>query len=206
VDLEPDRFDPIVAKSPVKVCPCSQVSSLIRADDLQTQASGITKTSPVHVRRLVESEPRQFEMNPDNGEPPEDGIHSLPLPRPIMVRMPVGVLPEELFGVSEGMEGIAQSTPTTLRCGPHQSEQTTFRKPKVTFATTLFKGKETVRSVQNDVTPRSGALRGSIFEDDVFGMNSAWKRTPAKVLDKHSTLIGVRGFALIRYNEERSRC
>jgi len=64
------------------------------------------------------------------------------------------------------------------------------RKPRVTFATSPFKERVGAGPVQNDITPRSGAQRRTIFEDDMFGANGAWKRTPAKA-DKDSALIGV---------------
>jgi len=81
-----------------------------------------------------------------------------------------------------------------------------FRKPKVTFATGQFKEKERARTVQNETTPRSGAQRRSIFEDDVFGMNSARKRSPVKSSEKHATLIEVWScLALIQCSRGRPR-
>lgn len=136
---------------------------------------------------------RPLEMNPDDGESSEDGIRGFMLPQPIMGRMsPVGIsTPKERLETGVGRDVTAQSTPATLPRGQHQAGEMTFRKPRVTFATTPFKEK-TVRSVRNETTPRNGAQRRTIFEGDVFGTNSAWKRTPAKSSDKHSALIKVR--------------
>ena len=81
-----------------------------------------------------------------------------------------------------------------------------FRKPKVTFATGQFKEKEAVRTVQNETTPRGGAQRRSIFEEDMFGTNSAWKRPPAKSSEKHATLVEVWSrLTLIQCMRGRSR-
>jgi len=82
----------------------------------------------------------------------------------------------------------------------------TFRKPKVTFATGHFKEKEAIRTIHNETTPRSGAQRRSIFEEDMFGTNSAWKRSPAKSSEKHATLIEVWScLTLIQCGRGRSR-
>ena len=111
------------------------------------------------------------------------------LPQPAIDRIPVDTsTPKEHLEVSGGMDGTAQSTPTTLSRGPRQVGRMMLRKPKVTFAATPFE----IRPVQNEATPRSGAQRRSIFEGDTFGTNSARDRTPAKDSDKHSALIKVR--------------
>jgi hypothetical protein len=197
MDLEPDGFDPIVTKPPIEVYSHFQVSTLIRAEEaLQIRPGEIVETPPLLVRKLVEPEElRPLEINPDDGESPMGG--GFTLPQPIMDRMPVDIpTPIERLQIGTRMAAIAQSTPTALPRGQQQSVQTTFRKPKVTFATTPFEERETVRPVQNDMTPRSGAQRRTIFEDDMFGTNHARKRTPSKA-DKHSALIGVRFLALI---------
>jgi hypothetical protein len=206
MDLEPDRFDPIVAKSPMKVYSCFQVSALIRADSLQVQTDGIRIISPLRVRELVEpGGPRLFEINPDDGESPEGGIHDFMLPQPITDRMP-GTSPlKESLRMRAGMGVIAQSTPTTLPRGQQQFGQAAFRKPKVTFAATPFKEKETVRSGPNEVTPGGGTRRRTIFEDDLFGTKSAWKRTPEKGPEKHAALIGVRKLGLTLHSGGHSR-
>lgn len=147
----------------------------------------------MRVREPVELEElRQLEMKPDNGEPSEGGTCGLTLRQPIMDRILVGIsTPRERPWTSAGMDGTAQSTPAALPRGPRQVGQMPYGKQRVTFATTPFK-EETVRSAQGAVTPRSGAQRRTIFEEDFFGMNSAWKRTPANDSDKHSALIEVR--------------
>jgi len=81
-----------------------------------------------------------------------------------------------------------------------------FRKPKVTFATGQLKEKGVVRAVHNETTPKSGAQRRSIFEEDMFGTHSAWKRPPAKSSEKHATLIEVWScLTLIQCSGGRSR-
>ncbi|KAF9648425.1 hypothetical protein BDM02DRAFT_2277222 [Thelephora ganbajun] len=176
MDVEPDKSDPIVAESPMKVQTVGSVTAL-----------------PARIRELAElEEPHPLEMNPDDGESLEGGIRGFAPLQPIMDRMPVGIsTPKERLGVSAGKEATVQSTPAMLPRGPQQTGQMTFRKPKVTFATTPFKETEAVRSVQSEITPRSGVQRRTIFEDDVFGTNGAWKLTPAKNSDKHFALIGV---------------
>lgn len=167
---------------------------MIRTKNSQIPTSGITKASPARTREYVEPEElRPLEVNPDDGEPPENGIHGLTPPQPIMDRMPLGIsTPKELSWANVGMDVARQSTPATLLRGPQQAGQMTFRKPKVTFATTPFKEKEAVRAFQNEATPRNGTQRRTIFEDDLFGTNGAWKRTPVKDSDKHSGLVEVR--------------
>lgn len=145
------------------------------------------------IRKLVEPEKlRPLEMNPDGGESSEDGVHGFTLPQPIMNRMLVGVAtPKERLEIGARMDVSGESTPATLPRRLQQVGQMPLRKPKVTFATSSFKGKEAVRSLQNESTPRSGGQQRSIFEDNVFGIAGAWKRTPAKDSDKHSALVGV---------------
>ena len=198
MDLEPDRFDPIVTRSPIEVHSRFQVSTLIRADASQIRPGGIVETSPVRVRKLFEpEEPRPLEINPGGGEYPMDG--SFTLAQPMADRMPVDIpTPIERLRISAGLGAIAQSTPSTLSRGPQQSVQVSSRKPRVTFATSPFKEMVGAGPVQNDITPRSGAQRRTIFEDDMLGTNGAWKRTPAKA-DKDSALIGVRNWALIHW-------
>lgn len=131
-------------------------------------------------------------MNPDNGESSEGGIRGFILPQPIIHRIPVGIsAPRERLGIDVGLDGAAQSTPATLPRGLRQVGEMTSRKAKVTFATTPFEEGEAVRAIQNEATPRNGARRKTIFEDDVFGTSSAWKRSPAKNPNKHSALIEV---------------
>lgn len=198
IGLDPDSFDPIVAKSPMKVYSCFQVSALIRADSFRIQDGRTKKILPVRVRELVEPEkPRLLEINPDYGESPEGGIHNFMLPQPIMDRMSVDVsTPKESLRIRTGMEVMAQSTPATLPREKQQLGRATLRKPKVTFATP-FTEKEAVRSGPNDGAPGSGTRRRTIFEDDLLGTKGAWKRTPEKGPEKHSALIGVRGFPSI---------
>jgi len=132
-------------------------------------------------------------MNPDNGESSEDGIHAFMPPQPIIHRMPVGVsTPRERLGTGAGMNVTAQSTPATLPRGSQQVGQMTSRKVKVTFAATPFEERELARVIQNEATPRNGAQRRTIFEEDAFGTNNARKRTPAKNSNKHSALVEVR--------------
>jgi hypothetical protein len=148
----------------------------------------------VDTRELVEPEELcPLEMNPDNGESPECGIQDFVLPQPILHRMAVGIsTPRKHLGIGADMDVTAQSTPATLPRGPRQMGQTTSRKAKVTFATTPFKENEAVRVVQSEATPRNGAQRRTIFEDDAFGTSSVWKRTPVKNSNKHSDLVEVR--------------
>lgn len=155
-----------------------------------------------HPRELAEPEElRRLEINPDDGETSEGGIDSFTLPQPIMNRMLVGIsTPKERLEINAGVEVNAQSTRATMPRGQQQAERMTFRKPKVTFATTPFEEKEASRPVQNETTPRTGVRRRTIFEDDVFGVDSAWKRAPAKSPDKHTALIEVRsrfGFSVV---------
>ena len=153
----------------------------------------------MRVRELVDSDDtRPLEINPDDGGCPEAGFHSFVLPQPIMDRMPVDIsTPKEWLRNCADMDVIAQSTPTGLPRGPQRLAQMASRKPKVTFATTPFTEKEAARLVQDRVTPRSGAQRRTIFEDDMFGTSSARRQAPTKGSDKHSALIGVRGMTLI---------
>jgi len=149
----------------------------------------------MHIRGLaVAEEPRPLEMNPDDGGSSEGGIPAFTLSQPIIDRMSVGIsTPQEHLGIRVGMETNAQSTPATLPRGQQQAGYMTFRKPKVTFATTPSKGKA-VHYVQDEITPRGGAQRRTIFEGDAFGTNSAWKRMPATSSGEHSALIGVRSW------------
>ena len=151
---------------------------------------------PAHTREFAEPEElRRLEINPDDGESSEGGIDSFALPQSIMNRMPVGIsTPKGRLEIGAGVEVTAQSTPATLPRGQQQAERMTFRKPKVTFATTPFKEKEVFRPVQNEDTPRGGVQRRTIFEDDPFGTNGAWKKTPAKSPDKHTALVEVRSW------------
>lgn len=150
--------------------------------------------SPVRVREFVEpDETRLLEINPDDGESPEDGIRDFMLPQPIMDRISVDIPPpKESLWIRTGMGMIEQSTPTTLPRGPPQLGLAANKKPKVTFADTPFKEKEVVRSGQNEITPGSGPRRRTIFEDGMFGTKGAWKRAPEKGPEKHSALVGVR--------------
>lgn len=196
MDLEPDRLDPIVTESQTKVHSSFEVSTLIRADYLQIQAGGITKISPVRVREPVEAEElRPPEMNRSDGESPEGGTHNFTMTQLLMDPMPVDIpTPKGRSGINAGFASTAQSTPATLPRGPQHLGQMSLRKPRVTFATTPLKGKGVARPAQSGITPRSGAQRRTIFEGDVFGTNSAWKRLPSWSSDKHSTLVGVRAF------------
>ena len=147
-------------------------------------------------------------MNPEDGGNSEgDGIRGFTPPQPIMNRIPVGILtPRERLGINAGTKVTMESTPATLSRGQQQGGQIVFRKPKVTFATGQFKEKEAVRTVQNETTPRGGAQRRSIFEEDMFGTNSAWKRPPAKSSEKHATLVEVWSrLTLIQCMRGRSR-
>jgi len=148
----------------------------------------------MHIRELtVAEESRPLEMNPDDGESSEGGIHGFTLSQPITDRMSVDIpTPQERLGTMVGMKANAQSTPPTLPRGQQQAGYVTFRKPKVTFATTPSKGKDAVHYVQDEITPRGGAQRRTIFEGDVFGTNSAWRRMPAASSGEHSALTEVR--------------
>ena len=209
MDVEPYRSDPVVATSPMKVHSCSQLSGVIRTDNSQIQTSGITKASPVHIRELAKPEKlRPLDTNPEDGGPSEGGgIRGFTPPQPIMNRMPVRIsTPMERLEINTGIKVTMQSTPATLPHRQQQPGQGMVKKPKVTFATGQFKEKEAVRAVQNETTPRSGAQRRSIFEDDMFGTNSAGKRSPAKNSEKHATLIEVWScLTLIQCNRGRSR-
>ena len=194
MDVEPYRFDPTVAKSPTEVYSYSNFSSLIHADDSWVQIDWITKASTMRIRELPEpSELCPLEKNPGDGQPPEaGGIRGFTPPQPIMNRMPVGIsTPTERLEISAGPEVTAQSTPATLPRGRQQAGRITFGKQKVTFATSPLE-KGSVRFAQNEITPRSGVQRRTIFEDDVLGANSGWGRSPAKSSEKHSALVGVR--------------
>ena len=208
MDVEPHGSDPVVAMSPMKVCSCSQLSGVIRADDSQSQTGGIIKASPVRIRELAGSEElRPLETNPEDGRSSEgSGIRGFTPPQSIMNRFPVGIsTPRERLEIGTGMKVTMQSTPATLPRGQQQAGQM-FRKPKVTFATGQLKEKEGVRTVQNETTPRSGAQRRSIFEEDMFGTSSAWKRPYAKSSEKHANLIEVWScLTLIQCNRGRSR-
>lgn len=151
------------------------------------------KASPMRARERVEPEELfPLEMNPENGESSEDWIHDFVPPQPIIHRMPVGVsTPRERLETGADMNVTAQSTPVTLPRGSQQMGQMTSRKAKVTFAATPFEERELVRVIQNEATPRNGAQRRTIFEEDAFGTNSARKRTPAKNSNKHSALVEV---------------
>lgn len=159
----------------------------------------------MRVREPVEpEEPCLLEINPEDGGSPEGGIHSFMLPEPIMEQMAVGISPpNESLRMKADMDVIAQSTPRILPRGTQRFGQVTHRKPKVTFATP-FKEREAVRPGPNDITPGGGARRRTIFEDDVLGTKSAWKRTPEKSPEKHTALIGVRGLASILGDRGRS--
>ena len=148
----------------------------------------------MHTRELVEPEElRPLEMNPDNGESSEGWIQGSTLPQPIMHRIPIDIsTPREHLGIDADIDVTAQSTPPTLPRGPRQMGQMPFRKARVTFAATPFEEKEAARVFQGEATPRNGAQRKTIFEDDMFGTNGAWKRTPTKNSNKHSALVGVR--------------
>jgi len=161
----------------------------------------------VRSRMLVESEElRPLEMNIDVGGSSEDGIHGFTLPQPIMDRMPIGVSTlKERLEISAGVDVTGQSTPATLPRKMQQAGQMPFRKAKVTFATTPLKGKEEIRSLQNESTPRSGGQQRSIFEDNMFGTTGAWKRTPAKDADKHSALVEVRAWLCFCVTEKARR-
>jgi len=162
----------------------------------------------VRIREFAKPEGlRPLETNPEDGGSSEGGgICGFTPPQPITNRIPVGIsTPRERLEISTGMKVTMESTPATLPRG-QQRGQMMFRKPKVTFATGQFKEKEAVRAVQNETTPGSGAQRKSIFEEDMFGMNSAWKRPPAKSSEKHATLIEVWScLTLIQCNRGCSR-
>lgn len=148
----------------------------------------------MRVRELFEPEEhRLVEINPDDGESPEGGIHGFMLPRPIMERMPVDVsTPKEGLRIRAGLDVIAQSTPTRQPHGPQQLGRAALRKQKVTFAATPFKEKEAVHFGQSEITPGTETRLRTIFENDVLGTKSAWNRTPEKRQEDHSVLIEVR--------------
>lgn len=177
MDFELDRFDLVAAKSPTKI-----------------QTGEAMKISAMRVREpSVETEElRPLEMNPDDGKMLEGRMRSFALPQPIMERMVVDApAPQERSEISVNEDGIAQSTPTVLPRGPQQPGQATLRKQRVTFATSPFKEKGMIRSVQSEITPRGGGQRRTIFEDDMFGTPNIRKRTPAKSSQKHTALVGV---------------
>jgi hypothetical protein len=156
----------------------------------------------VRVLGLAEPEElRPLDMNSGDGESSEDGIRGFTFPQSITNQMPVGMsAPKERLEISTGLEATAQSTPAILPRGQQQSGRMTFRKPKVTFATTPLKEKDVVWSAQNETTPSTGTQRRTIFENDGFGTNSAWKRAPAKSLEKHDALVEVSlDFDSVRY-------
>ena len=199
MDLEPDQFDSIVVKSPTKVHSCFQVSALIRADSFQVRTSGITESPSVCVRELGGPDgSRPLEINSDDGQFLGNGIDDFMFPQPIVDRMAVSTSPpKESSRIRAGLGVIAQSTPTTLPRGPPQSGRVALRKPRVTFATSPFEEKEALRSGPHEITPGSGTRRRTIFEDNMLGTRSAWKRTPEKGPENHSALIGVRSLASI---------